>query len=106
MIHHGVIEKFVVRVNPATFGFMIVIVLVKTSNGMNKDDVIKRVKQLGDLAYHVHHMGRTCVAALIIEKPLDDVFVQSLNHRLKPATVVSITVLERRVESINQVKQI
>ena len=62
---------------------------------------LSSVKQLGDLAYHVHHMGRTCVAALIIEKPLDDVFVQSLNHRLKPATVVSISILERHVESIN-----
>ena len=47
MLHHGVIEKFVVRVNPAAFGFMMVIVLVKTSNGMTKDDVMQRVKQLG-----------------------------------------------------------
>ena len=101
MIHQGVIEKFVVRVNPAAFGYKVAIILVKTSNGINKDDVIERVKQLGDIAYHVHHMGRTCVAALIIEKLLDDLFVQSLNHRLEPATVVSITTLERRVESIN-----
>ena len=41
MIHHGVIEKFVVRVNPATFGFKIVIIRIKTSNGMTKDDVIQ-----------------------------------------------------------------
>ena len=101
MILQGVIEKFVVRVNPAAFGYKVDIILVKTSNGIDKDDVIERVKQLGDIAYHVHHMGRTCVAALIIEKPLDDLFVQSLNHRLEPATVVSITTLERRVESIN-----
>ena len=83
MIHQGVIEKFVVRVNPATFGYKVAIILVKTSNGIKKDDVIERVKQLGDIAYHIHHMGRTCVAALIIEKPLDDLIVQSLNHRLK-----------------------
>lgn len=72
MVHHGVIEKFVVRINPAAFGFKVALVLVKTSNGINKDDVIKRVKQLGDLAYHVHHIGRTCVATLIIKKPLDE----------------------------------
>ena len=71
MIHHGVIEKFIVRVNPATFGFKITIILIKTSNGIAKDEVIQWVKHFGDLAYHVHHMGRTCVAALIIEKPLD-----------------------------------
>jgi len=101
MVHHGVIEKFVVRVNPAAFGFKVAIILIKTSNGINKDEVIEQVKQLGDLAYHVHHMGRTCVTALIIEKPFDDKFVQILNHCLKPATVVSIAILERRVESIN-----
>ena len=63
--------------------------------------LIRQVKQLGDLAYHVHHMGRTCVAALIIEKSLDDTAIQSLNHLLKPATVVSISILERHVESID-----
>ena len=67
MIHQRVIEKFVVRVNPAAFGFKVAIILVRTGNGINKDDVIKRVKQLGDIAYYVYHMGRTCVTALIIK---------------------------------------
>jgi DNA-binding Lrp family transcriptional regulator len=100
IIHQRVIEKFVVRVNPAAFGFKVAIVLVRTGNGINKDDVIKRVKQLGDIAYYVYHMGRTCVTALIIKKPLDDLFIQSLNRRLMPASVVSIIALESRVESI------
>ena len=63
MLHHGVIEKFVVRVNPVVFGFRMAIILIKISNGITKDDVIQRVKQFGDLAYYVHHMGRTCLAA-------------------------------------------
>jgi hypothetical protein len=46
-------------------------------------------------------MGRTCVVALIIEKPLDDTIVQSLNDTLKPATVVSTTVSERHAVSIS-----
>lgn len=101
MIRQGVIEKFVVRVNPTSFGFKVAMILVKTSNGVTKDYAIQRVKQLGNLAYHVHHVGRTCVAALIIEDPLDDITIQSLNHRLRSESVVSITVIERRVESIN-----
>ena len=100
MTHQRVIEKFVVRVNPAAFGFRVAIVLVRTDNGINKDEVIKRVEQLGDIAYYVYHMGRTCVAALIIKKPLDDLFIQSLNRSLMPATVVNIIALESRVESI------
>src|SRR5919109_3048235 len=94
MVRSGVIEKFVVRVNPAAFGYRTALVLVRTSNGITKDDVIQRVKQFGDLAYHVHHMGRTSVAAIIINKPLDDNIIQSLNDRLKPATVISIAVSE------------
>ena len=68
--------------------------LIRTSSGITKDDVIQRVKEFGDLAYHVHHMGRTSVAALIIKKPLDEKIIQSLNDRLKPATVVRISVAE------------
>src|SRR5215211_1865192 len=92
MVRSGVIEKFVVRVNPASFGYRTALVLVKTSHGITKDDVIQSVKEFGDLAYHVHHMGSTSVAALIIKEPLDEKIIQSLNERLKPATVVSISV--------------
>ena len=94
MVRSGVIEKFIVRVNPAAFGYRTALVLVRTNNGITKDDVIQRVKQFGDLAYHVHHMGRTSVAALIINKPLDDNLIQSLNDRLKPATIIGLAVSE------------
>jgi DNA-binding Lrp family transcriptional regulator len=99
MVRSGVIEKFVVRVNPAAFGYRTAIVLIKTSNGITKDDVIQRVKEFGDLAYHVHHMGRTSVAALIVKKPLDNNVIQSLNERLKPATTINIAVTELSVAS-------
>jgi DNA-binding Lrp family transcriptional regulator len=97
MLRSGVIEKFVVRVNPAAFGYRTAIVLVRANNGITKDDVIRRVKQFGDLAYHVHHMGRTSVAALIIKSPLDNNISQSLNDRLRPATVISVTFSEQSV---------
>ena len=97
MLRSGVIEKFVVRVNPAAFGYRTAIVLVRANNGITKDDVIQRVKQFGDLAYHVHHMGRTSVAALIIKRLLDNNISQSLNDRLKPATVISVTFSELSV---------
>jgi DNA-binding Lrp family transcriptional regulator len=97
MVRSGVIEKFVVRVNPAAFGYRTALVLVKTNHGIAKDDVIQRIKEFGDLAYHVHHMGSTSVAALIIKKPLDDNTIQSLNERLKPATIINIAVTELSV---------
>src|SRR5215207_9951955 len=99
MLRSGVIEKFVVRVNPAAFGYRTAIVLIRISNGITKDDVIQRVKEFGDLAYHAHHVGSTSVAALIIKKPLDEKIIQSLNDRLKPATVVRTSVAELSVAS-------
>jgi DNA-binding Lrp family transcriptional regulator len=81
------------------FGYRIALVLVKTSQGIAKDDVIQRIKEFGDLAYHVHHMGSTSVAALIIKKPLDDNIIQLLNERLKPATIINIAVTELSVAS-------
>ena len=99
MERSGVIEKFVVSVNPAAFGYRTAIVLIRTSNGITKDDVIQRVKEFGDLAYHAHHVGSTSVAALIIKKPLDEKIIRSLNDRLKPAIVVRTSVAELSVAS-------
>jgi DNA-binding Lrp family transcriptional regulator len=99
MVCSGVIERFVVRVNPTAFGYRTALVLLRTSNGITNDDVIRRVSRFGDLAYHVHHMGRTCVAALIIKKLLDNGIIQSLNNCLKPATVISIAVTELSASS-------
>lgn len=93
MMYHDVIEKFVVRVNPSTFGFKIAILLIKTSNIITKDNVIKRIKSFGDFVYHVYLMGRTCVTALIIEKPLDDVTIQSIKQHLLPASIMNISIL-------------
>src|SRR5947209_9183409 len=89
MVRSGVIEKFIVRVK-ACFGSRTARILVMTNKGVTKDDVIQRVKQFGDLAYHVHHMGRTSIAAVIIKKSLDNKTIQSLNDALKPATVSRI----------------
>jgi len=100
MVRGGVIQRFVVRVNPAAFGYRTAILLVRANNGITEDDAIQRIKEFGDLAYHVHHMGRTSVAALIIKKLLVEKIIQSLNDHLKPASVVSISVVELSVAPI------
>lgn len=73
--------------------------MVKTNNGIAKDDVIQRIKQFGDLAYHVHHMGRTSVAALVVKKSLDSKTIQLLNDTIEPATVSNITISELPTET-------
>ncbi len=99
MMRSGIIEKFVVRVNPGGFGYRTANVLVVRNNGISKEDISKRVEQFGDLAFHAHHMGRTSLASFIIKESLDDKAVQSLNDFIKPAIVKMISILELAVSA-------
>jgi DNA-binding Lrp family transcriptional regulator len=99
LIRSGIIEKFIIRVNPAGFGYRTAHILVMRNNNNEifKEKVIESIKQFGELAYHVHHMGRTTMAALVIQKPLDKKIIQSLNDSLKPAIVDRTSVSEQPV---------
>jgi DNA-binding Lrp family transcriptional regulator len=101
MAHNGIIEKFIVRVNPAGFGYRTVHVVVKTNNAITKDEVIERITQFGDIAYYVYHMGRTLMAALIIKESLyNNNIINSLNNFLAPA-VVHRTLISELPASVN-----
>lgn len=91
MVSSGAI-KFIVRVNPAAFGCRMVHVSIRTNNVMTKDDAIRRARQFGDLAFHVHQMGRTTVAALVVNESWDNNAIRSLNDCLKPAVISTIAV--------------
>jgi DNA-binding Lrp family transcriptional regulator len=91
MVRSGII-KFVVRVNPAAFGYKTANVLVRTNNGITKDDLIQRVRQFGDLAFDVHQIGRNSVVALIINESWNHNTIKSFADYIKPATVSSIAV--------------
>src|SRR5262249_12376500 len=92
MMSSGIIEKFIVRVNPAAFGYRSTGVVMQTNNGISKDQVIQRVRQFGDLAFHAHQMGRKTAASLLTRESLDSRAIEAINHRIKPATVDSIAV--------------
>ncbi len=92
MLSSGVIDKFVVRVNPTAFGYRTTNVVIKTSNGTTKDDVIRRVRKFGDLAFHAHQMGRNTAAAIITKEPFDANAIAALNDWIKPATVDGISI--------------
>jgi DNA-binding Lrp family transcriptional regulator len=92
MVSSRVIERFVVRVNPAAFGHRTAFVLVRTNNGITRDEVIQRVRQFGDLALHVHHMGRTSGADLVINESWNASAINSLSDHLKPASITKIAV--------------
>lgn len=99
LISSGIIEKFIVRVNPGGFGYRAANILVLRNNGISKKDVIDRIKRFGDLVFHVHHMERTSTATVIIKERWNDKIVQSLNDSLKPAVVKRINVFELPVST-------
>lgn len=92
MVSSRVIERFVVRVNPATFGYRSAFVTIKTNNEITRDEAIQRVRQFGDIAAHVHQMGRISGADLLIGESWNADAVKSLGDRLKPATIGGIAV--------------
>lgn len=63
MIQSGVIEKFVVRVNPAAFSYRTALVSARSAGGISRDEIIERVREFGDLVFHVHQMGRVSLPA-------------------------------------------
>lgn len=91
MVRRGAI-RFIVRVNPAAFGYRTVHLSIKTNNAVSKDDVIQRVRQFGDLAFHVHQMGRIAVAALIINESWGRSAIQSISETLRPATISGMAI--------------
>ena len=92
MVSSGVIERFVVRVNPAVFGYRTAFVTMRTNNGITRDEVVQRVRQFGDLATHVHQMGRISGADLVINDSWNANAIRSLGDCLKPATINGIAV--------------
>jgi DNA-binding Lrp family transcriptional regulator len=97
MVSGGVIERFVTRVNPAAFGYKTANLVIKTNNGITKDDAIQRVRQFGDLAFHAHQMGRIAAVGLITNKSLDADALRSLDDCIKPATIDSYAVVHSPV---------
>ncbi|MEO9363427.1 MAG: winged helix-turn-helix transcriptional regulator [Nitrososphaera sp.] len=93
MVRNGIIEKFIVRVNPAAFGYKTAHILARTNNGIAKDGVVQRVRQFGDLTYHAHQLGRNSGAGLLInDESWNHDAIQSLKDCLRPATVSNIAV--------------
>ena len=92
MVSCGVIERFAVRVNPAVFGYRTAFVTIRINNGITRDEVVQRVRQFGDLAVHVHQIGRISGADLVINDSWNANAIKSLSDYLKPATISGIAV--------------
>ena len=86
MISTGIIQEFVVRVNPVMFGYEMTCILIVREYNENTDNIINRLNLLGDVILHSTFMGGISTFCLAIKEGKEDK-VKLLPESLKPANV-------------------
>lgn len=86
MISTGVIEKFVVKVNPASLGYSMSCMLIVREHTAHTDDIVNRLNLLGDVSIHSKCIGGISTFCLAIKEGHEDK-LELLQDSLKPATV-------------------
>ena len=86
MISTGVIEKFVVKVNPASLGYGMSCMLIVREHTAHTDDIVSRLNLLGDVSIHSKCIGGISTFCLAIKEGQEDK-LELLRDSLKPATV-------------------
>jgi DNA-binding Lrp family transcriptional regulator len=86
MVSTGVIEEFVVKVNPVALGYGLGCMLIVREHTAQTDDIIRRLNLLGDVSIHSRCMGGVSAFCLAIKEGHEDK-LELLRDSLKPATV-------------------
>jgi DNA-binding Lrp family transcriptional regulator len=86
MISTGVIEKFVLKVNPVALGYGIGCMLIVREHSADTNDIINRLNLVGDVSIHSKCMGGISTFCLAIKEGHEDK-LRLLLDSLKPASV-------------------
>lgn len=86
MVSMGVIEKFVLKVNPVALGYGIGCMLIVREHTANIDDIMNRLNLVGDVSIHSKCMGGISTFCLAIKEGHEDK-LRLLLDSLKPASV-------------------
>ena len=93
MISNDIIQKFVVTVNPALFGYEkeCIIVLKRVNKTIKEQDILNRVNLLGDVFAYAKQLGGASIFVLSVRDGAQDK-IRILTDLLKPSEVESIFV--------------
>src|SRR5919198_5335551 len=86
MISTGVIEKFVVKVNPVSLGYSMSCMLIVRERTTHTNDIVSRLNLLGDVSIHSKCIGGISTFCLAIKEGQEDK-LELLRDTLKPATI-------------------
>jgi len=86
MLSTGVIEEFVVKVNPVALGYGMNCMLIVREHTEHTQDILNRLNLLGDVSTHTKCLGGISAFCLAIKEGYEDKF-KVLFDSLKTATV-------------------
>jgi DNA-binding Lrp family transcriptional regulator len=86
MLSTGVIEEFVVKVNPVALGYGMNCMLIVREHTEDTEDILNRLNLLGDVSTHTKCLGGISAFCLAIKEGYEDKF-KLLFDSLKAATV-------------------
>jgi DNA-binding Lrp family transcriptional regulator len=86
LISTGVIEKFVVKVNPVALGYGTGCMLIVREHTANTEDIVNRLNLLGDVSVHTKCMGGISTFCLAIKEGQEEK-LKLLLDSLRPANV-------------------
>lgn len=88
MLSNGVIQKFVVLINPILFGYeKLCVLIVKNINKTTKEqDIFKKLSLLGDLVAYSEELEGSYIFRLYV-KDITQYKIETVTDLLKPATV-------------------
>jgi DNA-binding Lrp family transcriptional regulator len=86
----GVIQRFVVRVNPVLLGYAkeCYLTIKYIDKEISEEDIVKKVNLVGDVQVYAKQMSRSSICALAVKSGAEDK-ITPLEELLKPAIVES-----------------
>jgi DNA-binding Lrp family transcriptional regulator len=86
----GIIQRFVVRVNPILLGYAkeCYLTIKHIDKGISEEDIIKKLNLIGDIQVYAKQMGRSSICALAVRSEAEDK-IASMKELLRPSAVES-----------------
>src|SRR6476620_2243815 len=101
MISKGIIKNFIVRANPALFGYEIEcsITIQNVGRKMKEEHIVDKLNLFGNVLVYAKQLGQSSIYVLAL-KDVDEDKIRLINDLIKPAVVEKIIFANYRLPSI------
>jgi DNA-binding Lrp family transcriptional regulator len=101
MISKGIIKNFIVRANPALFGYEIEcsITIQNVGRKMKEEHIVDKLNLFGNVLVYAKQLGQSSIYVLALKEVEEDK-IRLINDLIKPAVVEKIIFANYRIPSI------